>query len=935
MPGIVYKISGDNSQFQKDINQSEHIAQGGFDKITALGLAAWAAIGAAIIKVTSAGIGFLKDSVNVGMGFDKSMSQVAATMGTTVDSIQDLSSFALEMGATTAFSAQQAADGLNILAQSGLAAEDQMKTLPDVLNLAAAGNLSLAESASYVTGAIKGYGDSFDNASKYTDLIATGAAQANTNVSQLGAALSGSAASASSYGQTVEETTLALLRLAEQNVTGAEASTALNRAMMDLYTPTDAAKKAMQKLGVSAYDATGKARPLNDVVDELTAAMDGMSDAEKNATKNTIFSTFGLQAYNKMAVSTTEKVNGFKKALDQSAGSAQKMSEVQLDNLSGDITLAKSAAEGFKIAISNGVTPAIRTFVQKGTTELGKLKSAFEKDGLSGLATQFAKSLVTMGKEVVKYIPEALKAGAEFGKSLLSGLVEVFSPAKIMRAASNLLSNLGNALLKDSPKIGEKVGQLIAETLTNLPTLLETGAKFIKNLFDGMIKALPGIAEGVKKGFNGMFEGPISDEAQAVYDELDDMQSKFEEFMDSLTNDDRLKDLDATFEGASRWLDIFDELANKTDLTKEEQLKLKTAVEQLNAILPETQQIVQDETGKWSLNTEEIKKNLDALKQRSLAEVYLEKGKDILRQIVDLESKVTTETDLAGAAFKRAFDKKKEANELSAAWQEIISFISTSKEYSEGLSVALEDLPKPVQDIATEWGITGRATTAQIDAIIASLVEQEQQLRKDAKAAEDEGKAHQEAANRAKDGIAQLESAYDTMMNKANQALNQSAKAEAQGSATGAGYAKGIASQVNAVIISAQRLASAATSTIGRRMEIKSPSKVTQRLGKFVTEGLAVGIGDETEINKVEQSAEKAADAGLSALTSSIDSSISASPVTGTESGKIDMIITLLTTYLPEMGGDVVLDTGALVGHTIGRTDAELGQLQKRRARYE
>jgi hypothetical protein len=120
-----------------------------------------------------------------------------------------------------------------------------------------------------------------------------------------------------------------------------------------------------------------------------------------------------------------------------------------------------------------------------------------------------------------------------------------------------------------------------------------------------------------------------------------------------------------------------------------------------------------------------------------------------------------------------------------------------------------------------------------------------------------------------------------------------------------------------------------------RTLAIKSPSKVTQKIGRYVTEGLAVGIGDDTEINKVEQSADKAANAGLMAMTSSIDSSINSAPITGTETGKIDMIITLLTKYLPEMGGDIVLDTGALVGHTIGRTDEELGQLQKRRARYE
>lgn len=934
MPGVVYKISGDNSQFQKDVNQSENIAAGGFNKITALGIAAWAVIGAAIVKVTSAGVSFLKDSVNVGMGFDKSMSQVAATMGTTVDSIQDLSQFAMEMGATTAFSAQQAADGLNILAMSGLNAKDQIATLPDVLNLAASGGLSLAESAKYVTGAVKGFGDSFGNASYYTDLIATGAAKANTNVSQLGLALSDSAATSASYGQTAEGTTLALLRLAEQNVTGAEAATALNRAMMDLYTPTESAKKALDKLGVSAYDlTTGKARPLNDVIDDLTVAMDGMSDAEKNATKNAIFSTFGLQAYNKMTVSTKQKVNEFKKALDQSAGSAKKMAEVQLDNLAGDITIAKSAAEGLKIALSNSVTPAIRDFVRKGTTELTKLKAAFEQDGLSGLATQFGKSLAKMSREVIKYIPEAIKAGIEFGKALLSGITDSFDAGKIIQSASKLIKNLGDFLVKDAPNIGEKVGKLIADTLSNLPSLLEAGGRFITQLFAGMIQIIPELVNGVKDGFVGMFAEPVSAEAQAVYDELETMKKDFADFMEEIQDTAKIKDIETDVKYAEKWLDIWDELSKKTSLTREEQEKLNTAVSVLNEYLPKGTELVKKESGAWSLTREQIQLALEAKKNYALADVYLEKSKEVLREIVDQEERVTTESKKADDSFKKAFDKRQQATMLRDDLDMVYEGLYNWEQ--KGQELMVQDLPAPVKKLAEEWGLTGQVTRLELQAIIDMIDAQAAALEADAEAAKQEGEAHQQAAKDAQASIEELNKTYDEMVAKATNALDVAGKAESKGAATGRGFANGLRSMIKDVEGAASGLANAAVGRLGRDLAIKSPSKVTQKLGRYVTEGLAVGIGDDFEIHKVEQSATKAADAGISALTSSIDSSISANPVTGTENGKIDMIITLLTTYLPNMGGDVVLDTGALVGHTIGRTDAELGQLQKRRARYE
>ena len=183
-------------------------------------------------------------ALKAGTDFESAMSQVAATMGTTTDKIQNLSKFAQHMGATTAFSATQAAEGLNVLAQSGLTAEEQMTALPEVLNLAAAGNLSLADSSTYVVGTLKGFGKEMDSAKRVTDLVAKGATMANTDVRGLGTALSSASATANSYGQNMDSVTLSLLRLAEQNITGEEAATALNRAMMDLYTPTSTAKKA-------------------------------------------------------------------------------------------------------------------------------------------------------------------------------------------------------------------------------------------------------------------------------------------------------------------------------------------------------------------------------------------------------------------------------------------------------------------------------------------------------------------------------------------------------------------------------------------------------------------------------------------------------------------------------------------------------------------
>lgn len=306
--------------------------------------------------------------------FDSAMSQVAATMGRTNADIKGteytvgefsgtLDDFAKKLGSETAFSAKEAAEGINTLAMAGLDSEDIIAALPSVLDLAAAGSMDMASAASYAMGAVKGFGDDAANAQQYIDYMAKGATLANTDVKSLGEALGSSAATAKSYGQTADTVTVSLLKLANQNVTGSQASTMLNRAMSDLYTPTKEAAAQLDALGVNAYDANGDARDLTDVMDDLSAATSGLSEEERNAALNTIFTTNGLKAYNMMAATSAEETEKFYSALADSEGSASQQAATLLDNMNGRLTLLKSALEGAAISIGEALMPVIEKVV--------------------------------------------------------------------------------------------------------------------------------------------------------------------------------------------------------------------------------------------------------------------------------------------------------------------------------------------------------------------------------------------------------------------------------------------------------------------------------------------------------------------------------------------------------------------------------------------
>jgi TP901 family phage tail tape measure protein len=500
-----------DTAYKKGLKDAEGNASSSTSKIGGAFKAVGKVAKTAMVAGSAAAVAFTKTSIDAGMSFDSAMSQVAATMGTTVDKIGNIKAKAEEMGRTTKYTATEAAEGMNILAQAGLSADEQISGIGTVLNLASAGAMSLEESASYTAGAVKGFGDSMSNASYYADLMAKGATLANTDVRGLGEAFSGSAATAKNYGQAADSVTLSLLRLAEQNVTGSEASTALNRAMADLYTPTDDASKALDQLGVSAYKSNGEAKDFNDLVDELNGSLQGMTAEQKNNALATIFTTQGLQAFNKMTASSDATVQKFWKGIQDSSGSAAQQAATQLDNLQGDITLLSSATEGLQLAFYNTFSGTIRGAIKGITSEVSGLAEAMESGGISGALSKLAQDAINFSGQ----LPGVAKIGGDLINGLISSVTQ--NSGSITTAVGQLLNNLASTIstgLNVFTSVGVNLLTTIANGMTQgIPTflgqalpmltqfteslrsnagkLINAGLTLIQNIAQGLINSIP------------------------------------------------------------------------------------------------------------------------------------------------------------------------------------------------------------------------------------------------------------------------------------------------------------------------------------------------------------------------------------------------------------------------------------------------------------
>lgn len=484
---LMVKIGVDDSAFSKGLADAKTkalsagsgIAKGlGGTAMKGLGMAAQAgaaAIGAATTAVTAFGA----SSVKAGMTFDTSMSQVAATMGYTTAQLNDSTSeasknftalreFAQKMGSETAFSASQSADALNYMALAGYDAETSMEMLPNVLNLAAAGGIELAAASDMVTDAQSALGLNLDQTSELVDKMAKASSKSNTSVAQLGDAILTVGGTAKSLAGGTTELSTALGLLADNGIKGAEGGTALRNIILALSAPTNTAAKKLSAMGVSAYDASGKLRPLQDVFADLNEAMEPMTQEERTDALNTIFNKVDLKSANALLATSADRWEELSGAIDNASGAAENMAKTQLDNLNGDVTLFKSALEGVQIAISNGLTPTLRKFVQMGTGGLERINNAYKRGGLSEAFSEAGGALADITRDITAMVPDIVHAAGE----LLNGLAEGFAAnaGDLADAAVNIVGALAEGISKPDAILTliEGVDQMLGQLATRM-----------------------------------------------------------------------------------------------------------------------------------------------------------------------------------------------------------------------------------------------------------------------------------------------------------------------------------------------------------------------------------------------------------------------------------------------------------------------------------
>lgn len=325
-------------------------------------------------KLTSAGstltksvtvpiVGLGTAAIKTSSDFESAMSKVSAISGATGTNLDKLNKKAQEMGSKTKFSATEAANAFEYMAMAGWKTEDMLDGIEGIMNLAAASGEDLATTSDIVTDALTAFGLSAKDSGHFADVLAKASSSANTNVSMLGESFKYVAPVAGALGYSAEDTAIALGLMANAGIKGSQAGTALRGSISRLVKPTDDAAAMMDKYGISLTNADGTMKPLGEVMNNLREKLGGLSEAEQAQAAATLFGQEAMSGMLAIINASDSDYQSLTDSIYNADGAAQQMADTMLNNLSGQLTLLKSALEGLAIQFGEILMPYIKQFV--------------------------------------------------------------------------------------------------------------------------------------------------------------------------------------------------------------------------------------------------------------------------------------------------------------------------------------------------------------------------------------------------------------------------------------------------------------------------------------------------------------------------------------------------------------------------------------------
>lgn len=420
--------------------------------------------------------------------FDDEMAKMAALTGASGASLDALRDKASQLGSTTAFTATQAAEGMNFLAKAGFDANAIMAGIGPTLSLAAAGALELGEAADIASDVGTMFGMTADEIGRVSDVIAQTATNANTDVRMMGESFKYAGATAAVAGQTLEETSAAIALLAKRGIKASVAGTSLNQ----LFTQIVQKKDAFEKMGVSIQDLDGNIRPVLDIMSDLNTKMVDLTEAERVKW----FTDLGVRAGRSAAIlasTTNAEIAEFRALLDDADGAAQRMSDTMLTGLGGTGRLVASAFEGMRNAFVESFEEPLENAARAVIKFFNSMQRIFEMNQNLGKAlvagtlgmTGFGTAAMVAGVSIIG-LGMAISGVTALISGIGAALAALFTPVGAAIAAVVVVIGMLTAALVESIRITGAYKDIWTGIVNTMNTVVEVAGKTMTATMDAL-----------------------------------------------------------------------------------------------------------------------------------------------------------------------------------------------------------------------------------------------------------------------------------------------------------------------------------------------------------------------------------------------------------------------------------------------------------------
>lgn len=612
--------------------------------------------------ILGAGIAALK----VGMDFEEGMSKVQAISGATGEELGKMRDQAKELGESTRFSAREAADGMEFLARAGWDTTEIMAGMPGLLDLAASSAMDLGRAADITSNIMSAFNLEAEKAGYIADVLSHAAANANTDVEQMGEAMKYVAPTANTLGLGIEETAAAIMAVSDAGIQGSQAGRAFGTSLLRLSDPTSKMQKEMDKLKLSFFDAEGQMKELPDIIGQLETAMSDYDKEQRAATLSTLFGTEAQRHWSLILDQGSKKLSDNTKELKGAEGAAAEMAKTMQDNAKGAMIEFRSALEGAGIAAAEHVIPAI-TDITKRATELIRKFGELDKE---------------QQRQILKWL--GITAAIGPAAMILGTLMTSFGG--VLRLGGNVARMLGRSggagLIGRLGLLGGPVG---------VATIAGVGVAFLgKKLYDTYRES---------QKLNDV-STETADKLWEQADALDNLVSEFDSLRSNaaLSNDefgrmiDIQKELEITQNPAriAELNDEYEKLREKSGLSNEQ---IEAMIGLNNDIIDQSPNVEKSFTNQGNAiieSTDAVKEYINSLKEMALIELQAEQAKalenetklrqenkEINEEIAQIERDINELIELRNMPLEEVDTRLEEINEKLNSGQ------LTMEEYTE------------------------------------------------------------------------------------------------------------------------------------------------------------------------------------------------------------------------------------------------------------